>query len=58
MVHSAQLRPKTRRVENSSLTLWQQLDPLIRRQLTQQWATMIQKMRQMAQPKEDDHEPG
>jgi hypothetical protein len=58
MVPRTQVRPKTTPVESSLPTLWQQLDPLTRRQLTQQWATMLQKMRQMAQPKDNDHDPG
>jgi hypothetical protein len=45
-------------VESSPPTLWQQLDPPRRRQLIQQWATMIQKMRRMSDQKEDDHDPG
>jgi hypothetical protein len=58
MVPLSQVRPKIPPGENNPPTLWQQLDPLTRRQLTQQWATMLQKMRQMAQPKDDDHDPG
>lgn len=58
MVPQPQVRPKISPVENSPSTLWQQLDPLTRRQLTQQWATMLQKMRQMAQPKDNNHDPG
>jgi hypothetical protein len=58
MVPLAQVRPKITPVENRAPTLWQQLDPTMRRQLTQQWATMIQKMRPMAQSKEDYHDPG
>jgi hypothetical protein len=57
MVPQPQVRPKISPVENSPPTLWQQLDPLTRRQLTQQWATMLQKMRQMAQPKDNNHDP-
>jgi hypothetical protein len=58
MVPRTQVRPKIAPVESSLPTLWQQLDPLTRRQLTQQWATMLQKMRQMAQPKDNDYDPG
>jgi hypothetical protein len=58
MTPQSQVRPKTTPVESNSSTLWQQLDPQTRRQLTQQWATMIQKMRQKAQSKADDHESG
>lgn len=58
MIPLPQVRPKIPPVESSSPTLWQQLDPQTRRQLTQQWATMIQKMRQKTQAKADDHESG
>jgi hypothetical protein len=57
MVPLTQVRPKITPVESSVPTLWQQLDPLKRRQLTQQWANVIQKMRQTSQPKEADHDP-
>jgi hypothetical protein len=53
----AQERPKITLVESRPPTLWQQLDPPRRRQLTQQWATMIQKMRQRSHQKEDNDGP-
>jgi hypothetical protein len=58
MIPQFQVRSKTPPVENRPSTLWQQLDPLTRRQLSQQWATMLQKMRQIAQPKDNNHDPG
>jgi hypothetical protein len=58
MIPLPQVRPKITQPENNPPTLWQQLDPLTRRQLTQQWATMLQKMRQTAQPRDDDNDPG
>jgi len=57
MIPQTQVRAKVTPVENNPPTLWQQLDPLTRRQLTQHWATMLQKMRQIAQLKDNDHDP-
>ena len=56
MVPLTQMRPKITPVENNPPKLWQQLDPLTRRQLTQQWASMIQKKRQTAQQKGGPHD--
>lgn len=53
-----QVRTKTTSVERRLPTLWQQLDPPMRRQLTQQWASMIRKMRQMSQEKEGNNDTG
>ena len=57
MIPQPQVRPKITSVENKTPTLWQQLDPLTRRQMAQQWASLLQKMRQMAQPEDNTHDP-
>ncbi len=41
--------------ESRPATLWQQLTPQARQQMTRQWAAMIQKIRQSARPKESNH---
>ncbi len=58
MVHPAQpLKPRAKvtAVQNAPGSLWQQLDPQIRHQMTRQWAAMIQRIRQSAQRREGDH---
>jgi hypothetical protein len=58
MVHPAPpLKPRAKMtsVQSDPTSLWQQLTPQIRHQMTRQWAAMIQKMRQPSQRKEGDH---
>lgn len=57
MVPQPQVRPKISPVENSPSTLWQQFHPLTRRQMAQQWAIMLQKMRQLTQPEDNNRDP-